>query len=417
MEKPIHIVVVGHDPALRPEFDAAIEGMPNQRVVVTYATGFAQAEEYARNRQPELVCVELNADVQALKLFAKELYRTVPGTVVAGMFWQDKLGGQESDAMVLIDYVRARVQDFLRRPVSSTELRQLLERLFTQRSSLQGAMGTLVSFVSNKGGVGKSTLSVNAAAALAARHPGQVLLIDASLQLGICALMLDVAPKTTIVDAVREKTRLDETMLRQLAVRHASGLHVLAAPVNAMDASEVDEESVYRILNLARRAFPFVLVDTFPMLDSTVMAVLDVTDLGFVVMQGTAPSVVGSARLLPVLKGLGFAEERQRLVLNQNYRNFSGNLKPGDIARRLSRELDYIFPYQKGLLVAANAGEPFVLHTHRYFGFGREMDHLVDDIVAQREVRKQAPSAADAPPAPMTRRASLPATAPTELPT
>jgi pilus assembly protein CpaE len=417
MEKPIHILVVGHDPALRAEFDAAIEGMPNQRVVVTYATGFAQAEEYARNRQPELVCVELNAHVRDLKLFAKELYRTVPGTVVAGMFWQDKLGGQESDAMVLIDYVRARVQDFLRRPVSSTELRQLLERLFTQRSSLQGAMGTLVSFVSNKGGVGKSTLSVNAAAALAARHPGQVLLIDASLQLGICALMLDVVPKTTIVDAVREKTRLDETMLRQLAVRHACGLHVLAAPANAMDASEVDEESVYRILNLARRAFPFVLVDTFPMLDSTVMAVLDVTDLGFVVMQGTAPSVVGSARLLPVLKGLGFAEERQRLVLNQNYRNFSGNLKPGDIERRLARGLDYIFPYQKGLLVAANAGEPFILHTHRYFGFGREMDALVDDIVAQREVRKQAPSAAEVPPAPMKRRASQPATTPTELPT
>jgi len=404
MEKPIHILVVGQDQALRHEFDAAIEGLPKQRVVVTYATGFAQADEYARNRQPELVCVELNANVQDLKLFAKELYRTVPGTVVAGMFWQDKLGGQGSDAMVLIDYVRARVQDFLRRPVSSTELRQLLERLFTQRSSLQGAMGTLVSFVSNKGGVGKSTLSVNAAAALAARHPGQVLLIDASLQLGICALMLDVVPKTTIVDAVREKTRLDETMLRQLAVRHASGLHVLAAPANAMDASEVDEESVYRILNLARRAFPFVLVDTFPMLDSTVMAVLDVTDLGFVVMQGTAPSVVGTARLLPVLKGLGFTEERQRLVLNQNYRNFSGNLKPVDIERRLSRELDYVFPYQKGLLVAANTGEPYILHTHRYFGFGREMGALVDDIVAQREVRKTATPAAEVPLVPMARR-------------
>ncbi len=155
MEKPIHILVVGQDQALRPEFDAAVEGLPKQRVVVTYATGFAQAEEYARNRQPELVCVELNANVQDLKLFAKELYRTVPGTVVAGMFWQDKLGGQESDAMVLIDYVRARVQDFLRRPVSSTELRQLLERLFTQRSSLQGAMGTLVSFVRIRG-VGKA---------------------------------------------------------------------------------------------------------------------------------------------------------------------------------------------------------------------------------------------------------------------
>lgn len=413
MEKPIHILVVGPDAQLRQEFDAAVEGLPGQRVVVTYATGFAQAEEYARNRHPELVCVELGKNVQDLRLFATELYKIVPNTVIAGLFWQNKLGEDDSDTMVLIDYVRARVQDFLRRPVSSTELRQLLERLFAQRTTLQGEMGTVVSFISNKGGVGKSTLSVNAASALAARHPGQVLLIDASLQLGICALMLDVVPKTTIVDAVREKTRLDETMLRQLAVKHACGLHVLAAPANAMDASEVDEESVYRILNLARRAFPYVVVDTFPMLDSTVMATLDVTDLGFVVMQGTAPSVVGIARLLPVLKGLGFTEDRQRLVLNRNYRDFSGNLKPADIERRLGRELDFAFPYQKGLLVAANAGEPFVLHTHRFFGFGREMELLVDEIVAARSSRSKAPAPAEAQ-APPSRRTVLPATEPKE---
>jgi pilus assembly protein CpaE len=384
MDKPIHILVIGQDAALRHEVDAAIDGLPGQRAIVTYATGFAQAEEYARNRHPELVCIELGKNIQDLRLFTNELYKIVPNAVVAGLFWSNKLGEDDSDTTVLIDYVRARVQDFLRRPVSSTELRQLFERLPVQQTTLQGEVGTIVSFISNKGGVGKSTLSVNAAASLATRHPDQVLLIDASLQLGICALMLDVVPKTTIVDAVREKTRLDETMLRQLAVKHACRLHVLAAPANAMDASEVDEESVYRVLNLARRAFRYVIVDTFPMLDSTVMATLDLTDLGLIVMQGTAPNVVGTARLLPVLKGLGFGEDRQRLVLNHNYRNFSGNLKPADIERRLTRTLDYVFPYQKGLLVAANAGEPFALHAHRFFGFGRELNLLVDDIVAQR---------------------------------
>ncbi len=384
MDKPIHILVVGQESVLRQEVDAAIEGLPGYRAVVTYATGFSQAEEHARNRHPELVCIELGTNIQDLRLFTNELYKIVPNVVVAGLFWANKLGEDDSDTAVLIDYVRARVQDFLRRPVSSTELRQLFERLLLQHTTLQGEVGTVISFISNKGGVGKSTLSVNTAAALATRHPDQVLLIDASLQLGICALMLDVVPNTTIVDAVREKTRLDETMLRQLAVKHPCGLHVLAAPANAMDASEVDEESVYRILNLARRAFQYVVVDTFPMLDSTVMAALDVTDLGFIVMQGTAPSVVGAVRLLPVLKGLGFAEDRQRLILNHNYRNFSGNLKPVDIERRLARPLDYVFPYQKGLLVAANAGEPFVLHGHRFFGFGREVKLLVDDIVAER---------------------------------
>jgi pilus assembly protein CpaE len=392
IEKPVHILVVGHDPVLREEWEAAIEGLSARQVLVTYASGYAQAEDYARNRQPELVCVELTAPLQDLKLFAKELRRTAAGAVLAGLFWENQLGGRDHDPMVLIDYVRAGVQDFLRRPLSSTELRQLLDRLFTQRTPLQGTVGTVASFISNKGGVGKSTLAVNAAAALARRYPDQVLLIDASLQLGVCALMVDLVPATTIVDAVREKTRLDETMLRQLAVRHPCGLYLLAAPANAMEASEVDEESVYRILNLARRTFSFVVVDTFPMLDSTVMAVLDVTDAGFIVTQGTAPSIVGMVKFLPMLKGLGFSEDRQRLVLNQNYRNFSGNLKPVDIEQRLGRKLDYVFPYQKGILIAANAGQPYILGIHRYFGFGREMEALADDIAEQQSARREQPS-------------------------
>ncbi|MDC4206626.1 MAG: hypothetical protein MPW14_20040 [Candidatus Manganitrophus sp.] len=223
---------------------------------------------------------------------------------------------------------------------------------------------------------------MNAACALALRHPDEVLLIDASLQLGVCAIMLDLHPRTTLVDAVRERGRLDETLLRQLATVHASRLHLLAAPADAMEAAEVDEESIYRFLNLARRAFKFVLVDTFPLLDGTAMAVLDLSDTAYLVLQGMAPSVIGMSKLLPALQGLGLSEDRQRLVLNQNYRPFSGSLKPSDIEQRLSRPLDYIFPYEKKLLLSANLGEPLILHAGWLSRFGREMTELVDEIAA-----------------------------------
>ncbi len=126
--------------------------------------------------------------------------------------------------------LRANVQDFLRRPLSSTELRSLLDRVFQPRLTPRKSPGRILTFMSNKGGVGKSTLSVNAACDLAVRRPGQVLLIDASLQLGSCALMLDLIPQSTLTDAVREKERLDETLLRRLTTRHECGLHLLAAP-------------------------------------------------------------------------------------------------------------------------------------------------------------------------------------------
>ena len=167
----------------------------------------------------------------------------------------------------------------------------------------RAAQGRVASFLSNKGGVGKSTLAVNVACGLALRHPDDVLLIDASLQVGTCAMLLDLKPTTSIVDAVRERDRLDKTLLRHLTLRHGTGLRLLAAPMDALEGAEVDDEAIARIINMARRSFTYVIVDTFPMLDNVLMTILDITDVACVVVQATAPAVAGAARLLPVLEG------------------------------------------------------------------------------------------------------------------
>jgi pilus assembly protein CpaE len=139
-----------------------------------------------------------------------------------------------------------------------------------------------------------------------------------------------------------------------------------------------------------------VVIDTFPMLDSVLMSILDVTDVAFVVIQGMAPAVAGIARLLPVLEGLGLPPSRQRLVLNYNYKPFLGNLQPADIANRLQRALDYVVPYERGVLTSMNTGSPHILHSHRWARFGRVVNRVVEDldVWAVDEVREAAPSQA-----------------------
>ena len=380
MEKLLHILIVGDDDGLRQEFEAALAGIPHRQIVSSYAKGLRQAEELARSRQPQLICLEMDQGIVNLRTFVQDMYQLLPDTVVVAMYRPDQFGPDESEGAVIIEGVRSRIQDFLRRPLSSTDLRQLIDRLWVKEKPAPAKVGKIFSFISNKGGVGKSTLAVNTACLLAQHRPNRVLLIDASFQLGICAMMLDMVPPTTIVDAIREKERLDETLLRRLTVSHPSGLYLLAAPRDAMQATEIDEESVYRILNLARRAFRYVIVDTFPMLDSTVLTVLDLSEMVYLVLQGTGPNVVGMANFFPVLENVGVQEDRIRLILNQNYRNFVGNLTPANIEGRLGRELDFVFPYQKKHLVSMNSGSPYILNGPRYFGFGRTLVDLVREI-------------------------------------
>ena len=382
VDKSLRVLIVGTDHSLEDEFRGALSRVPDRQGTVYFADNSREAVEAARRRQPNLILLEIDRHAGEIAALAKELQVEAAAAVIAAAFQPDRLEQGQSEGATIIELLRAQVRDFLRRPLSTPELRGVLERLFARQATAAGpaAQGRVAAFVSNKGGVGKSTLAVNVACGLALRHPDEVLLIDTSLQVGSCAMLLDLKPTTSIVDAIRERERLDRTLLRHLTLRHGTGLRVLAAPVDALEGVEVDDEAIARILNMARRSFKYVIVDTFPMLDGVLMTILDVTDVALIVVQGLAPAVAGVARLLPVLEGLGLPAARQRLILNYNYRSFLGNLQPSDIANRLQRTLDFVVPYERRVVPSMNSGSPHILHAGRWERFGRTINRLVDDL-------------------------------------
>ncbi len=376
----LRVLLVGQDPTLADECRQALSALSDRRAVLYIAESTRDAIALAGSRQPHFVIAEVGDNLEEVADLSKAMHEVVPGVVVAVTYETSRLHDGGSDGSLIIELLRADVRDFLRRPLSPVELAMVLERLLSARPHTSARAGHVVSFISNKGGVGKSTLAVNTACTLALRHPGQVLLVDASLQLGICAMMLGIRPTATILDAIRERERLDEVLLRGLTMPHDSGLRLLAAPADAIEAADIGDEGFARLLYLARRSFDYTVVDTFPMLDSVVMAALDASDLTFVVLQGTAPGVAGISRLLPVLEGLGFPSDRQRVVLNRNHKRFLGDLTTGDVERSLSRPVDHVIPYDRGVLVSMNTGVPHALHAHRWNGFVRAVGRIVDAL-------------------------------------
>ncbi|MDC4206627.1 MAG: hypothetical protein MPW14_20045 [Candidatus Manganitrophus sp.] len=150
--KSVQILVIGNDAGLKEEFKAALEGVNDRRLLVFSAPGFAQAEEIVRSRQPQLVCAELNrATLPDLKTFARETLRSSPATILAAMC-RSNPAEVDSDNLLLIEAVRAGVKDFLRHPLSSTELRQLIDRLFMAPPPVRNTDGKIISFIGNKGG-------------------------------------------------------------------------------------------------------------------------------------------------------------------------------------------------------------------------------------------------------------------------
>ncbi len=377
------ILTLSADAALQDELRSAVDSRGGPPIRLRFADNEHQLQSEVRARPPALVLIPLNLGIRDVLRIARELVVSSAGIQVAGVFRPGEFSDGSSESGLLIEAIRGGIRDFLRRPVSSTELRQLLPNPASNAGSAattnSGSAGCVVCFVSNKGGVGKSTLALNTAVRLAGRHPDRVLLIDASLQMGVAASLLNLQPAQTLADVATERERLDLTLLKQMCSIHSSGLHLLAAPPDALAAMDVDDTLLSQVILLARRHYDFVIVDTFPLLDRVVVAVLDLSDLVMVVMENVVPTLAGGTGLLRVLEQIGVAADRQRLILNRQ-QDIPGNLTLEDISARLRRPVDYVFPWEKRVVTAANIGEPTALRSPMFSGFARALQALTADI-------------------------------------
>ncbi|MEM7516280.1 MAG: AAA family ATPase [Planctomycetota bacterium] len=393
----IHIVLISSDPSLAREFENAGADLRDEvRLVLHAESDTRRGIERAVDGGAGMVVLALDDDVPDVERSCREIASAGGGPLIVVAYRPEVLGGDQAASSVLIDLMRAGAGDFLRRPTSSSELEELMNRhlLESREEASQTERGRILAFVGNKGGVGKSTVSLSVACRLAQRAPGRVLLVDASLQHGAMSELLDLRPEATICDAARQVDRLDGRLLRMLSVQHDSGLRVLAAPPNAVDAAPVDDRTLARILSVARRAFDFVVVDTFPQIDGITVTVLDVADRVFVVTNDFVPAILGTADLLSVLDRLGVPGDRVRVVLNHCHSSFRGRLRPVDVATRIGHDIEFSLPFSKQVLTSTNSGEPYILRAPGWRGFGKAVRAIERDILLAsnwkaREVRNE----------------------------
>lgn len=375
-DRALQLLVLG-DAKLAAEVESASPNAAQGRVFVVHAPDSEEAERRLRQRTPDICLVDVGRRATALREVVGTMRVIAPNLVIAGI--QASSSEAPTPSEVLVEAVRLKLLDVFERPISAESIRSVFAAAAEQARDADARSGRVIAFHSTKGGVGKSTLSINTAAGLALRHPDQVLLVDCSLQLGVCASALDLTPNASVATVARERDRLDARLLRELSTYHEeTGLRLLSAPIDAVDASDVDDHTLAQIIALGRSTFEFVIIDTLPIVDAVMLAIFDLADRLYLVNQGTVPDVIGAARLHAMLGRLEIPEERQRIVLNRSSPPFPGQLPREEVAERIGERVDFEFPYDKRVLSALNLGRPRILDAGRR-GWGRVMRDLIDD--------------------------------------
>ena len=197
--------------------------------------------------------------------------------------------------------------------------------------SIQRARITAVT--SGKGGVGKTVMSANLAAALAQRGE-RVLVLDADLGLANLDVVLNLFPKVTLHDVLTGKAGLDDAILAA-----PGNFSVLLAGSGLVEYSrltpELRDQLVAVIETLAPR-FDRIILDTGSGISDVVLFAVSLADEVLIV---TTPEPTALTDAYATIKVLASQQQRRHiwLVVNQVTRMGDGRVIRGQLQQVIDR--------------------------------------------------------------------------------
>ncbi len=256
-----------------------------------------------------------------------------------------------------------RATDRVRRTLEEAEKEALIASVVPAIAHADTPLaGRVVTVFGSKGGVGKSVLATNLAAALADVADGPVALVDANLQFGDNAVMLQLHPTHTIVEAVMAGDRLDADLLEDLMLRHEpTGVMVLAAPTEPGAADQIQRTDLINILTVLKDMCSYVVVDTSPHLSDGTLVALELADEIVMVSGLDVMSLKNSRVSLQALQVLGVPFSKIKFVVNRH--NASGPLAPVDAEKTVQMKADIVLPREELVAESVTRGVPLVSHA------------------------------------------------------
>ncbi len=242
-------------------------------------------------------------------------------------------------------------------------VRELHTRIVSpQIAASAAAAGNNRTFVvfSPKGGVGCTTVAINLAIAMFQERGEEVLLMDGKHMFGDVGLMLNLRTANSILDLIPHAGSVDENLLRQVIIRHTSGIQVLPGPFSANVAQAVRPDDLYNVTLGMQRIFPNVVIDGGSHLGEDVVTLMDAAHRVLLVITPDLASLRGARLFMDICRTLSYPREKILLVLNKvGGRN---DVSAGEVEKVLHTKVFSAIPSDENLALSSlNEGVPLIL--------------------------------------------------------
>ncbi len=319
-----------------------------------------------------------------------EAGRSIPALMVVSPRALERLSGGASGAAE---------DEYFTRPYSAESLRWRVEAMCIRQQAVDDGSGpilqndmvetdvwgrraTVIAVFNPKGGVGKTTIATNLAAALQVRKGKDVLLVDADTVTGHVATSLGIEQVQTVVDAWTDNEEHDS--FADLASSHTSGMRIVALTASPLHTEILEPGRVADSITATRRGYDFVVVDLHPSYSPLNRAIFDRADKILVPVTPDVPALRAAVQLREVAQELGI---RDRLAMVVNRAN--SGVSVADMERTVGMPAMALIRSAGMLLVgAANEGRT-VIEKYPRERVTEDFDALADRVLG---VERTAPA-------------------------
>ncbi|HEX9123208.1 MAG TPA: hypothetical protein VF984_07595 [Actinomycetota bacterium] len=381
-----HVIAVGTPQSFRAALARSLEVETDE---VGWVQSVIAAEEILSEQTDHMARVlVLSPEVKepdALGL-AEFVGRTAPMTAVIAV-------REKSSNGFLPTAVRAGIRDVVDLTLGSDELRDAVERAiqWTENvSNVRGQIaasprhrGSIITVFASKGGVGKTFLTTNLAAALAEISKQETAAVDLDVDMGDVFSYFGREPVKQMADLISLGEGADREAVFAKGTKLAEHLWGFGG-VPDPSAQPPGGEAVGKFLRVLRNNFAFVVVD--PSVDYTDLA-WACFDLSDVICLVTGLDIVGIKHLsnaLETLLTIGLPRDRFRIVLNRA--DSRVGLDAQDVERVMKIRVDTKIPSSRLVPTCLNKGRPVVLE---------EPDSEVADSIRRMASRFISPSSVE----------------------
>jgi pilus assembly protein CpaE len=243
--------------------------------------------------------------------------------------------------------------------------RQTRGRAVTTSAARDGTERAAIAFVPSAGGVGNTTLAVETGISLKAGKPTRnlsVCIVDLDFQSSHVCDYLDVEPRLKMQEISSNPERLDAQLLDIFISRHASGLHVFAAPRSKVDLCDLNVVALDKLLEMICKRYQLVLLDLPPTWFTWTSQIVSACDGVVVTGVNTIPGLRQAAETLAVVRETVRAHGQVAIAINRCQRGFWGRVvRRHHVERVVGRENVFYVTEEPTALESINLGTPMGL--------------------------------------------------------